>query len=99
MQCRGLAGGQSCALFLRDLPPTLPQPHLLWLHLHLCPDPHQVKQKTSRPLRPQSRCLGPGRKGRGWPEGHTPGLVSRVFSLEGFFSLTCLGRSPRKHAP
>jgi len=28
------------------------------------------------------------------PKGHTPGLVSRVFSLEGFFSLTCLGRSP-----
>lgn len=32
-----------------------------------------------------------------WPEGHTPGLVSRVFSLEGFFSLTCLGRPPAEH--
>lgn len=31
------------------------------------------------------------------PKGHTPGLVSRVFSLEGFFSLTCLGRSPTEH--
>lgn len=31
------------------------------------------------------------------PKGHTPGLVSSVFSLEGFFSLTCLGRSPGEH--
>lgn len=56
--------------------------------------PSAVPAHLPAPPRPKACLWVPGGE-----EGHRPGLVSRVFSLEGFFSLICLGRSPTRHAP
>lgn len=56
-----------------------------------------VPPEAPRPPPPTWVLGGEGQRPR--PKGHTPGLVSRVFSLEGFFSLTCLGRPPTKRGP
>ena len=79
----------------RRAPSHPPQPYPLWMHLHIY-SPLQPCEAEKAPRELRAYCLGSGGE-EGSRQGHTPGLVSRVFSLEGFFSLTCLGRSPTKH--